>query len=330
MLQYRSVADLNRILVSRLEIFAEHADLVVGIPRSGMLPAVLLALHLDVPVLDLDSYCRGCDPSGGDRLARRLSQAASGAPVPRRVLVIDDSLRHGAAMSAAKNRIAASRPGSTDIVRFAAVYVHPEEKHQVDIWCEEMHRRVFEWNIMNHAILSASCVDIDGVLCRDPTADENDDGENYLRFLSTVPPLRVPTIEIGWLVTSRLEKYRELTEEWLARHGIGYKMLVMLDLPSKEARIAAGCHSRFKAKVYKETGAALFIESDPGQARDIAIKCHKPVYCTKTREMVYHGDANTLAGRDRRWGRLLRSAEPVIPVRFRPLARRVAQLLKLG
>ena len=28
---------------------------------------------------------------------------------------------------------------------------------------------------------------------------------------------------LGWLVTSRLEKYRELTEEWLADYGIKYE-----------------------------------------------------------------------------------------------------------
>jgi orotate phosphoribosyltransferase len=233
-------------------------------------------------------------------------------------------------MSHAKERIASSRPESTDIVRFAAVYVHPEEKHQVDIWCEEIPRRVFEWNIMNHAILSASCMDIDGVLCRDPTTAENDDGPEYERFIRTVSPLRIPSFEVGWLVTSRLEKYRALTEEWLALHAVPYRQLVMLDMTSKAERIAAGCHSRFKAGVYDETRAALFIESDPRQARDIAIKCRKPVYCVKTREMIYHDDASTLAGRDRRWGRLLRSVEPIVPVRLRPLARRAAQLLRLG
>jgi uncharacterized HAD superfamily protein/hypoxanthine phosphoribosyltransferase len=330
MLEYRSVADLDRILISNLERFAQLTDLVVGIPRSGMLPAVLLALHLDVPVMDLDSYCRGDDPPGGARLTRRLERAKTGSFQRRRVLVLDDSVRHGTAMRLAKERIALSRPDSKDDVTYAAVYVDPDQKDQVDIWCEALPRRVFEWNIMNHAIITASCMDIDGVLCRDPTTAENDDGVEYERFVSTVPPLHIPSYEVGWLVTSRLEKYRTLTEAWLATHAIPYRHLVMLDMPSKEARIAAGCHSRFKAHVYNDTGAALFIESDPRQARDIAIRCRKPVYCMKTREMVYHDHVHTLVQRNRRWGRLSRAVQPLVPPRFMPLARRVAHFLRVG
>jgi len=42
---------------------------------------------------------------------------------------------------------------------------------------------VFEWNALHHSNPERFCVDIDGVLCRDPTEAENDDGESYLEFL---------------------------------------------------------------------------------------------------------------------------------------------------
>lgn len=51
-------------------------------------------------------------------------------------------------------------------------------------------------------------MDIDGVLCADPTPEENDDGEKYRHFLLNTPPLFIPKVTIGTLVTSRLEKYR--------------------------------------------------------------------------------------------------------------------------
>ena len=93
--------------------------------------------------------------------------------------------------------------------------------------------RIFEWNVMHHHLLVSSCIDIDGVLCRDPTEAENDDGAAYERFLDTVPAREVPEAPLGWLVTCRLEKYREQTEAWLNRHAIRYRELVMLDLPDK-------------------------------------------------------------------------------------------------
>jgi orotate phosphoribosyltransferase len=135
-------------------------------------------------------------------------------------------------------------------------------------------------------ILEHSCVDIDGVLCRDPTEEENDDGPMYEDFLVNAEPLLIPSAPVGWLVTCRLEKYRDLTEQWLANHGVIYRELIMMDLPSKAARIAAGSHARFKAEVYANTNAKLFIESSAWQAYEIANRTGKPVFCLETRRMV--------------------------------------------
>ena len=45
--------------------------------------------------------------------------------------------------------------------------------------------------------LENCCVDIDGVLCKDPTAEDNDEGPNYERFLSNAVPLLHFTTTIG-------------------------------------------------------------------------------------------------------------------------------------
>ena len=60
---------------------------------------------------------------------------------------------------------------------------------------------------------------------------------------SSAPNTHVSNIyEINTIVTSRLEKYREPTEKWLKDHGVKYKQLIMLDLPSAEERRKQGCH----------------------------------------------------------------------------------------
>lgn len=94
-------------------------------------------------------------------------------------------------------------------------------------------------------------MDIDGVLCVDPTPEENDDGPRYREFLLNAQPLFIPRTEVGTLVTSRLEKYRPETMAWLKKNHVKYDKLVMLDLPNKEARQRANCHASFKAKEYK-------------------------------------------------------------------------------
>jgi len=135
--------------------------------------------------------------------------------------------------------------------------------------------------------IQKSCFDIDGVLCVDPTEAENDDGEKYRAFLRDAKPLYIPRYKIYALVTSRLEKYRGETEEWLAKHGARYERLYMLDLPSKEERIRLNMHAKFKAKVYKELReTSLFYESETSQARQIARLTKKAVFCVATDELI--------------------------------------------
>jgi orotate phosphoribosyltransferase len=120
----------------------------------------------------------------------------------------------------------------------------------------------------------------------DPEAAENDDGRRYGAFLRNARPLVLPRHEVGWLVTSRLERYRPETEDWLARHGVRYRHLLMMDYPNQAARQQARAYDSFKAAAYLDTGADLFIESAPHTAAGIARLASRPVFCFATREMI--------------------------------------------
>jgi orotate phosphoribosyltransferase len=324
MLEYRSIDDLNRIIIASLDKFGLDLDLIVGIPRSGMLPATILALHLNLPLTDLEGYLDGRFVCDSNRL-KVIRERRSGETTSRelRVLVIDDSLWSGKAMQAAKEKIA-QKKNRADKIIFATVYVRPDQCHQVDIWLEQVRSRFFEWNIMNHSLLSAACVDIDGVLCRDPTEEENDDGVKYENFIALVPPLYRPCYEIGWLVTSRLEKYRNATERWLSLNGVSYKNLIMMDVSSKQERIASKRHAEFKADIYRKTDSVLFIESSSRQADQIARITRKPVFCLENRKVFYGTSIKMLRAHDS----LQRSG----PIRFmawasRPIRKAIRSIL---
>jgi hypothetical protein len=141
------------------------------------------------------------------------------------------------------------------------VYVAPGAQKHVDLYCDTVALpRCFEWNLMHHKLfLSHICMDVDGVLCRDPSEDENDDGPRYRRFVTSAQPFYLPTHPVGWLVTSRLEKYRRETVEWLACHGVEYGKLIMMEYPDMKARQAANTYAQFKAATYLKTGAWLFV-----------------------------------------------------------------------
>lgn len=287
-MNYRSVSALNRSVSLWLERMPRDWDLVVGIPRSGLLVANLLALHLNLPLADLDGYIEGRVLSGGRRLGKRSVKPG------RRILVVDDSVNTGGQMKLARQRINAASTG--DRVAYAAAYVTPGTEAQVDYYCELVQSpRVFEWNLMHHSILLSSCLDIDGVLCRDPLVTENDDGQNYVRFLELAEPKFLPSVPVGWLVTSRLEKYREQTEAWIKAHGINYRELIMLDLDSKEQRLQAGSHASHKAAAYRRTNSDLFIESSLIQALEIATLAGKPVYCVETSELISPGNGTAIS-----------------------------------
>ena len=281
-MNFRSVSDLNHCVVTNLHRLPRDIDLVVGIPRSGMLAANLMALHLNLPLIDLEGFLAGRMWGGGERQRLYSSAKSQGR---RRVLIVDDTVNRGTEMTRARERVKAA--GLDVEVVFACIYVAPQSKDKVDVFFEICETpRIFEWNLMHHSFLADSCLDIDGVLCRDPLPEENDDGPRYQEFLSHAEPFLLPTVEVGYLVTCRLEKYRPLTVEWLARHGVKYRELVMMDLPTREARIASGSHGKFKAEVYLRTETFLFVESDSSQAREIAERSRKPVLCLGTREMI--------------------------------------------
>ena len=287
-MNYKSLADLNRDILAWMESIPKDIDVVIGIPRSGMLAADLIALYLNKPLADIDGFIKGHIMGVGTHKIS-MEKTAHG-----QALVVDDSVLTGSAVRRAKEKLEAARPDYRFI--FASPYVAQDSAHMVDQYYQVLPiPRVFEWNMFHHSILSKSCVDIDGILCRDPKPEENDDGPAYRNFISTVAVKIRPSIAIKWLVTSRLEKYRAQTREWLAANGIMYENLFMLDLPDQAARVRLGSHAAFKARVYAETQAVIFIESSYEQALQIARICGKPVICTDSGSMVFPNEYKALA-----------------------------------
>ncbi len=282
-MQYRSVAELNADIVAWLPTLPRDLSLVVGIPRSGLLAANLIALHLNLPLADLDGFIANRTLGGGERIGERTVRGASSRP---KVLIVDDSYDRGTAMATARQLLSTSNRNCA--YYFAAIYVSPGTGSAVDYFASEVAQpRAFEWNIMHHRnLIPNCCMDIDGVLCRDPLETENDDGAGYVKFLTEVPPRYIPTYKVAYLVTSRLEKYRPQTEAWLAQHQIPYGQLRMLDLPNAQERRRLGCYGSFKASVYRSTETVMFYESSIGQAREIANRTGKFVFCTDTRQMI--------------------------------------------
>ena len=270
-MNFRSIDDLNKLIKSRLP-YIPQVDAIIGIPRSGMIPASLIALYLGKPLYTVDQFYQG----GYINFTERIKSHKPS--IIKRVLVIDDSCNTGNCLRQVRD-VLLKWSRSIEIL-YAAVYVTEQASKMVDFYFEICPLpRVFEWNIMDHDILARSCVDMDGVLCIDPTPEQNDDGDGYLEFIRTAKPLFTPQHKIKAIVTSRLEKYRKPTEQWLSDHKINYDTLYMMNYKTAEERRAANRYAEYKAELYENTKATLFIESEVWQAKSIHSKTFKPVYC---------------------------------------------------
>lgn len=280
-MRYITVSELSNMIRKNLWKIPHDIDLIVGIPRSGMLPATMIALFLNTRLTDIDSFVEdgGCFSNGLSR-GKYVKKDKI-----KKVLIVDDSIFSGNSLSDAKRKLKAvlSEYEYTFCVPIATTI----GAAKVDIFFEIIDEdRVFEWNIFHHLVLSKACVDIDGVLCLDPV--EDDDGEKYQLFIQTATPLFLPTCKINTLISCRLEKYRSLTENWLAQNNILFDQLIMLDFPDKATRVEWNKHGSYKGKYYRQrTDCVLFIESSLKQANTIAEISNKPVYCVENNTMIY-------------------------------------------
>lgn len=277
-LNFKTYSDLAKDIRISISKIPEDVCLIVGNPRSGMIPAYMIGAFLNKPVSTLDEYLNGIIPSFGERKIK-------GGANKNKVLIVDDSINTGRALDIIKRKLQNKKSGAEYI--FFAVYATNKSKELIDIYakiCEQP--RIFQWNYLYHNILANSCFDIDGVLCVDPTVEQNDDGEKYVEFILNAKPLYIPNYKIKALVTSRLEKYRNQTEKWLRRNNVLYEELYMLNLPTKEDRIKSAAHGKFKAEIYgKLSECILFVESNRDQAIEIANATKKPVISLETDEI---------------------------------------------
>ena len=207
---YRSFADLSNLIRTNLYKIPHDIDVVVGIPRSGMLPANLIALYLNKRMSDLDSFLEGKLIASGER-DKYITKSNI-----HKVLIVDDSVDSGNAINKAKKKL--GPVANSYKLLYLAPIVTPQGTSMVDIWFEILdgNERIFEWNFYHHSFLSNACMDIDGVLNVDPEID--DDGPIYTNYIENAIPLFIPTVPVDTLVSCRLEKYRLQTEKWLKEH----------------------------------------------------------------------------------------------------------------
>jgi adenine/guanine phosphoribosyltransferase-like PRPP-binding protein len=257
---------------------------IAGVARSGLSAATMLSMYLHLPMITIRQTMNDVVATGN---GWRLGGSQHVNPKTEKILVVDDTVMTGNSLKAIKPLI--DREFGNAI--YAAVYVNPKAARKPDIWSVDLPwPHVLEWNVFNSILSPASAMDFDGILCHDCPPGSDDDGPRYLDFIRNAKPLYMPRrCPVPLIVTARIERYREETENWLRRHGIRWHKLVMHPAKTLAERrrdnVAAykSRHYMAWAKSFKPSpGPHIFFESEDHQAKEIAKSSRLLTICPHT------------------------------------------------
>lgn len=244
---------------------------VVGCPRSGLIPASIIAVALSVPLYSVDGdvlvKLNHMTPNGGGRMKNYTED--KNLPV----LIVDDTVFYGTQIKEMKNLIRGKMPDREIIT--GCIYCYTDSKKHPDYYLRGLsYPHILEWNLFDCSYIKNTYIDFDGILCPDVPIEIVNDEEKYKSYIATVEPIksnRPSLFTCGAICTGRLEKYRDITERWLERHNVKYNNLIMFPGTEEERdRNHAQTVGRFKAEKLAESNCSFFIESCDFQSQIIA------------------------------------------------------------
>ena len=241
-------------------------DLVIAVPRSGLLPGVIVALRKGVPLSTPEI------PPGSEWASSHIPRSET-----HRILLVDDSVATGKSLADAKAIVQESYPSA--LIETAALIVSKESKDLVDyagITIESP--RVFEWNFL-HSKKGKAAFDLDGVIAEEPEQGLREDDTRYRAWIRAAKPFLIPTYTIDVIISNRPESVREETEVWLKKYGVQYTDLILAPEESH-----GGKHAH-KTAILRATKPDIFFESSPSEAATISREARVPVLCVPERKI---------------------------------------------
>ena len=146
-MNFITVAELNSDIVENLHNIPRNIDIIVGIPRSGMLVATLISLYMNKPLSDFDSFVQGRIYSVGE--TKNTSENETEYARIRKVLIVEDSSISGNSIRKARERLEAVNSKIEYVI--LAAYITKSTISLVDLYFKIVSPpRCFEWNFMHH------------------------------------------------------------------------------------------------------------------------------------------------------------------------------------
>ena len=246
---------------------------IVGVPRSGFLPASICATSLNLPLYTISNkeivICNSISDFGG----YRMNSFSKGSG---KLLFLDDTVFSGNTFNQIKDTFGSHH-------YYSALYCKPSNLNIVDVYGKELDEpHLLEWHFFNSDHTKKTLFDLDGVFSPNVPFSELDCDDKYEKYISNVEPFynRLPKAhKLRGIVTGRLDKFRKQTEDWLAKYNIQYDELIMFPTEKRKERDANHVEEvgKYKADAYKRSDAIFFMESEKAEGKVIRKYCHKRV-----------------------------------------------------
>jgi hypoxanthine phosphoribosyltransferase len=248
---------------------------IIGVARSGLIPASIIATIAHLPLWAVSPTSVGVEYVGN---GYRLAAQVTGLQTP--ALIVDDTVSAGGTLEAVKNNLRSyvdQRKLAT-----AAILAAPEVADKVDFVVRIYPRpHYLEWCFANTFYAQYLAFDMDGIICDDPPGPDTD--PLYDEHLKHAAPLYVPRMWPATIITARCESTRRDTEEWLKRHGITVRQLIMWagdpDARWKAYDTVAAWKAEHLKRLRRELAITAYVESAPHIAMMISETARLPVVC---------------------------------------------------
>ncbi|MDR0899406.1 MAG: phosphoribosyltransferase [Lactobacillaceae bacterium] len=240
---YRTLNDLNTLIKdNQARLQSYNFDLIVGLPRRGMIPATLIGLFLNKPVVSFNELVADL---ASEKIGYRLREESAKSPKSyQNILLIDDSTNEGSAFQAAKEKL---DEDTWNKITTMSIYSTKKGTNSVDLALEVLESpKIFEWNIMHkRVVLAVSSMRFEGIIASNAIT-----GQWEL--------ITAPSYPIKVIVSELREKNRAEVEEFLETNHIQYEHLIMEVVSSKQLK-----------EIAQEYDVKLHYETDPTIARDM-------------------------------------------------------------
>lgn len=239
--KFVTCADLAAASVKLLSLLPKDISRVVGIPRSGMAPAAILASMLHRPLFSLTLNGELVPVGGGHRAGWGEMRESGGIPV-----YVDDTTHNG-------NTIRKYKQNGVDFSDGVIAVCFALSKDEINYWAEDLPTpHLLEWNIGNAPWAQHLGLDLDGIVCHNPPWQAR-------------PHYPFRAVSVRAIITARPEDERPETEQWLNEWGMKYGELIMWG-GSESDRWVPSLVGKWKAEHCIRLGVEAYVESEPDLA----------------------------------------------------------------